>query len=138
MATIVFIDDEHGPIDYYVQALSESGHQVERFDTVEKTFAHLDTRRTADIYVVDIMMPTHGHLRLKDSADGLASGVVIHREIRRVFPKVPIIMLTSISNPEILGGLPLEENTRIESKIDTLPYELVEIVANTLKLQNES
>ena len=35
MARIAFVDDEHGPIDYYVDALRESGHDVEQIDTVE-------------------------------------------------------------------------------------------------------
>jgi CheY-like chemotaxis protein len=138
MANVALIDDEHGPIDYYVQALSEMGHQVEHFDTVEKAFAHLDGGQLADLYVVDIMMPTIGHPRLKDAADGLASGIILHREIRRKSPTVPIIVLTSISNPEILKGLLLEPNTRIESKIDTLPFELVSFVEDALSPKNET
>lgn len=133
MAKIVFIDDERGPIDYYVKALNEGGHQVQKLDTVEEVFAHLEARKPADIYVVDIMMPTHGHPRLKDAAGGLASGIVLHREIRRAFPAVPIILLTSIANPDILEGLSLETHTEIKSKIDTLPFELVDDVETALK-----
>jgi DNA-binding NarL/FixJ family response regulator len=132
MAHVALIDDEHGPIDYYEQALTESGHRVERFDTVEGVFVHLENKRPADIYVVDIMMPTHGHPRLKEAANGLASGIVLHREIRNVFPNVPIIILTSISNPEILESLPVDEKTRIESKIDILPFELVGIIESVV------
>lgn len=132
MSRVAFIDDDHGPIDYYVEALTEKGHEVEQFDNVEAFFSHLDQGKPADIYIVDIMMPTHGNPRLRESADGLASGVVLHREIRRLFPEVPIILLTSISNQEILDGLPIEPNTQVESKIDTLPFELANIVDEKL------
>lgn len=132
MANIAFIDDEKGPIDYYVDALKENGHNVERLDSVEKALAHVDAGQAADLYVVDIMMPTHGHPRLKDAAEGLSTGIVLHREIRRRFPNVSILVLTSISNPEILHGLSVENNTRLESKIDTLPFELVGVVEEML------
>ena len=135
MAHIIFIDDEHSPIDYYIDALVTHGHQVDGIDTVERLFTHLDAAKPADIYVVDIMMPTHGHPRLEEAADGLASGIVLHREIRRAFPEVPIIVLTSIANPDILKGLRLEINTRLKSKIDTLPFELAEEIESLLKLK---
>lgn len=132
MAYVAFVDDEHGPIDYYLDALKAKGHQVQRLDTVEDLFAHLAENKPADIYVVDILMPTHGHPQLKEASDGLATGIVLHREIRRAFQDVPIIMLTSISNPDVLEGLTLEANTRVESKIDTLPFELADIVDSAL------
>ena len=138
MANIALIDDEHGPIDYYVEALNECGHNVDHLDSVEKALAHIDAGRAADLYVVDIMMPTYGHPRLKDAADGLASGIVLHREIRRKFQDVPILVLTSISNPDVLEGLLLDENnTRLESKIDTLPFELVDIVETMLATRSK-
>jgi DNA-binding NtrC family response regulator len=133
MANVVLIDDEHGPIDFYVQALTEGEHSVEQLDTVEKLLAHLDKGVAADVYVVDIMMPTHGNPQMRAAADGLASGIVLHKRIRERFPNVPIIMLTSISNPAVIAGLQVESNTRIESKVDTLPSDLVDLVNSVLK-----
>src|SRR5579872_1797717 len=132
MANIILIDDEHGPIDLYADALREAGHQVEQLDTVEKVFDHLDKKKPADLYIVDIMIPTHGHDQMKAAADGLASGIMLHKKIRRLFSKVPIIILTAISNPEIISGLRVEGNTTIQSKIDTLPSDLVERVGSQL------
>lgn len=128
MAYVAFIDDEHGPIDYYVRALRHKGHFVKQMDSVAKFFSHLDNEESADIYVVDIMMPTQGDPRLKEAAHGLASGIALHKEIRRKHADVPIIILTSIANPEVLDGLTLEKNTTLESKIDTLPFELVDLI----------
>lgn len=129
MAKVVFIDDEHGPMDYYVRALKAKGHEVNQMDSVEKFLDHLDNEPLADVYVVDIMMPTRGNPRLKDAADGLATGIALHREIRRKYPAVPIILLTSIANPDVLDELRLEPKTTLESKIDTLPFELAQLVS---------
>ncbi|MGA3284043.1 MAG: response regulator [Verrucomicrobiota bacterium] len=133
MARIVLIDDEHGPVDYYVQALVDSGHEVAHLDTVDKVFEYLQNPKPADLFVVDIMMPTLGRPELKDAAEGLATGIVFWHQIRERFPGVPIIILTSVANPEILEGLPFDNKTQIESKIDTLPFELAEVANKLLK-----
>lgn len=130
MPKVALIDDEYGPIEYYHKALIEQGMVVERIDNVQDALAHIDRGIALDAYVVDIMMPTLGlkDPRMQETANGLATGIMLHRELRKAFPAVPIFILTSISNPDILEGIPTQDNTELLSKIETLPFELAALV----------
>jgi DNA-binding response OmpR family regulator len=127
MKRIIFIDDEHGPIDLYVRALERSGFRVEHLDLVETALDHISTSTSpADFYVVDLMMPPGDAFDLETAGFGLTTGVEIHRRIRAKWPSVPILVLTNVSNPLILALLPFDANTMVEAKINVLPFELVE------------
>lgn len=132
MAKILIIDDEHGPIEYYADALRERGYQVEHLDNVREVEALLVGPSDIDLFVVDIMMPTHGLPRYKNTNHGLATGLEVARAIRAQNPKVPIIMLTAIGTPEILDEIPVDDIMQVESKIETLPFELADIVDRAL------
>jgi CheY-like chemotaxis protein len=90
----------------------------------------------ADLYVLDLMMPAGDALDLETAGFGLTSGIEIFRRLRSKFPTVPVIILTSVSNPAILDALPLDENTIKEAKIDVLPSELVGRVNSLLYGKN--
>jgi DNA-binding response OmpR family regulator len=128
MPTVVLIDDEHGPMDYYVAALQEHGFDVAHLDTVQAALDHIEgATKPPDVYILDIMMPPGDALDLREAGYGLTSGLQIHKRIRARFPKARIIVLTSISNPSILKGLPLDEYTECKAKIQVLPFELAEV-----------
>jgi len=132
---VVLIDDEHGPMDLYVRALREAAFRVKHLDSVAVALEHIREARTpADLYILDLMMPPGDAMDLETAGYGLKSGVELHRCLRARWSNVPVIVLTSVSNPSILDLLPFDENTTCEAKIDVLPFELVEIVR--LKLSN--
>ena len=133
MARVILIDDDHGPMDLYVQALRQSGFHVEHLDTVSQALDHVvKANKPADLYLIDIMMPPEDALTLEESQYGLTSGIVVYRRLRQRFPDVPVIMLTNISNPEILEILPADAHTTKEAKIDVLPFDLVQRVKERL------
>ena len=134
MAKIVLIDDNHGPMDLYVQALCKSGYEMQHLDTVALALAHIDNaEQSADLYILDIMMPPGDALDLRESSFGLTSGILIYERLLKRFPGVPVIVLTNISAPEILEHLPLDDpRTTREAKIDVLPFDLVEKVRQRL------
>lgn len=136
MAKIVLIDDNHGPMDLYVQALRKSGFEVEHLDTVALALAHIESaQRPADLYILDIMMPPGDALDLRESSFGLTSGLIIYERLLGKFPGVPVIVLTNISAPGILERLPLEDTgTTREAKIDVLPFDLADMVKKRLGL----
>jgi len=129
MKKVIVIDDEHGPIEFYVRALRDAGFSVEQLDTVEAALKHItEAEQPADIYILDIMMPPGKALTLDQAGYGLTSGVEIHHRLRTRFPTVPVIVLTNISHPKILELLPFDEFTTREAKIEVLPFDLVERV----------
>lgn len=134
MAEIILIDDNHGPMDLYVQALCKSGYRVQHLDTVALALAHIDSsEQPADLYILDIMIPPGDAFGLRESSFGLTSGILIYERLLKKFPGVPVIVLTNISTPEILERLPLDDaRTTRESKIDVLPFDLVEKVRERL------
>lgn len=136
MAKIVLIDDNHGPMDLYVQALRKCGFEVEHLDTVASAFANIaSAQRPADLYILDIMMPPGDALDLRESNFGLTSGLIVYERLLARFPGVPVIVLTNISTPEILDRLPLDDaETTREAKIDVLPFDLVDKVRERLGL----
>ena len=134
MARIVFIDDDHGPMDLYVKALRAAGHHVTHLDTVAAALDHAqEATSPPDLYVLDIMMPVEDALDLKEAGYGLTSGIVIYRRIRERFPMVPVTILTSVSSTRILNDLPLDDYTQWMAKIDVLPFELAHRIEEMLR-----
>ena len=75
---------------------------------------------------------TYGHH--KDVEDGLKTGVFLYRDLRRLLPRVPMIVLANMLAPETL----FEREPLLETyeMVNVLPYELVEIVQEMLKGDN--
>ena len=135
MARIVLIDDDHGPMDLYVRALRESGLVVDHLDNLTEAMEHVRTTdKPADLYLIDIMMPPGDALTLEESNYGLTSGIILYQRLRDRFPDVPVIILTSISNPEILELLPSDSNTTKEAKVEVLPFDLVQKVKERIQV----
>jgi DNA-binding response OmpR family regulator len=134
MTKIVLVDDNHGPIELYIQALRKSGFEVEHLDTVAAAIEQISSAEDfADLYILDIMMPPGDALDLRESTFGLTSGLIIYTRLRKKHPHVPVIVLTNISTPEILDSLPVDDvHTTRAAKIDVLPFDLVELVRERL------
>ncbi|MFN0079995.1 MAG: response regulator [Prosthecobacter sp.] len=137
--SVVIIDDEHGTTDLYVKALRMAEFEVRHIDNVKDALAHFQgDGSTPDIYILDLMMPPGDEIKLEESGFGLSTGIVLYRRLREKHPNLPVIILTSVSNPEILGLLPLDDNTRREAKIDVMPFELVEKIKETLTYDRDN
>lgn len=120
-------------MDLYAKALRLSGFDVTHLDTTGQAFEHFATaREPAALYVLDLMMPPGEAMTLEESRYGLATGIVIYQTLRSKFANVPVIILTSVSNPEILGLLPVDELTDVRAKIDLMPFELAELIKERL------
>jgi len=134
MARIILIDDDHGPMGFYLKALRQSGFDVEHIDSVAGALDHIEHGEVpGDLYVLDLMMPPGDAMELEKAGFGLKSGIELYRSLRARWENVPVIILTSISNPAILELLPVDSNTLREAKIDLLPFELVEKVKQRLE-----
>lgn len=87
MATILCIDDEPAAIDTRRLLLQSQGHEVLDAGTGEEGIRMFQSRKI-DLVVVDYWM------------SGM-NGLAVAREIKRLNPKMPVIMLSGL--PELPG-----------------------------------
>ena len=137
---VIIFDDDHGPIDLYVKALRLRGFVVTHIDTLGAAFDHIrDAAGPADFYIVDMMLPIANtpqeHIKKEDYRDvgyGLTAGLVLLKRLREWLPSVPVLMLTSVSRPDILSRIPGDDNCRIEAKVNMLPFDLADHITKRL------
>ena len=110
---IILIDDDHGPMDYFVEALRMRGFRVRHIDRVDEVFENLITDRAPvapDIFVIDLMMPHGKHFTAEQTKYGLDTGFFVIKKCRETFPNVPILCLSNVSRQaevkERLGAVP--------------------------------
>jgi CheY-like chemotaxis protein len=99
-SVVVLIDDDHGPMNYFIEALKMRGFDVEHIDCVDKVFEELVVGRAKvvpDILVVDLMMPYGKHLSAEQTRDGMDTGFFVIERCREKFPDVPIVCLSNVS-----------------------------------------
>ena len=129
---IILIDDDHGPMEYYVEALRSRGFAVIHIDSADKAFEWLEDRGTKepDLVIVDIMMPPGSRLTLEETNRGLWSGVFIARAVRDKFPGLPLVGLTNKPSDDVGEKLPV--GTPMKAKFEINPFAFAEFVAQNL------
>jgi CheY-like chemotaxis protein len=102
---IVWIDDEGEELRFGKQTLQMKGHQVLVMETTHQFLEWLDAASTSavDVFFLDLMMKIDkiDMTRLTgqpeaDAAQHIDTGIHLHREIRKKFPKKPIVVLTIV------------------------------------------
>jgi DNA-binding NtrC family response regulator len=127
---ILLIDDDKLPMKYYTKALEESGFAVEHFVEPDGALKFMEKNKTdIDMVVLDIMMPSGKTYKEKDTKMGLTTGLFLFKDIKSIAPKVPVIVLTNVRNPETLNEFPKE---CLFQKMNTPPFKLVEIIAKNI------
>ncbi len=126
---VVLIDDDYGPMEFYVKALESRGFEVEQIDSCDAAFQWLDGPIASDpaLVVVDIMLPPGTHLTLEETDGGLSSGVFIARKVRERFPNVPVVALTNLNDSDVLSQLP--KDVDVKAKFETSPFQFADFVA---------
>ena len=109
MATVLFVDDEEGPLRWHCIMLEKTGgHSVAFYRYAEDAMRHVESVAQdgcPDIIILDINMPADGrYANDPTNTDGRRTGIRLLRDICRVLTNIPpIIVLTQLRNPEILG-----------------------------------
>ena len=145
MPDICFIDDDRGPIDLYVKALQqefglENVQRIMRLTEAETHFQDVLSEKTypAKLYIIDIMMPPEREDLCDITNDGLTSGLYllklfeIGQKAGKIPPETPVLMMTAVSNPEILYSIGDRRNVNVLAKLEWLPYDLVQEVKKLL------
>lgn len=127
---IILIDDDHGPMDYFVEALRIRGFEVRQIDSTDDAFCWLEDpgAQPPDLVVLDLMLPPGTRLTLEETDGGLRSGVVIAHAVRKRFPDVPIVAFTNHNDDDVTKALP--ERTTTRAKFETSPFAFADFVAS--------
>ncbi len=123
---IVLIDDDHGPMAYFVAALKMKDVEVQQIDSVDEVFTWLDNlpAEKPQLFIVDMMMPPGTHFTLAETDDGLRTGVFVVRRLREVLADVPILVLTNYNDDHLRKELPADVGK--VSKYQVSPFEFAD------------
>lgn len=141
--TIALIDDDDGPIRYYEEALQDDGYQVVRIRDFREALDFISSSHDkCDCWLIDVMMPIKDE-SLKINGDdavevtnfGLGAGLVLYDKLKKLNPVVPVILLTSITTPDLLNSIEesLMDGDRCEAKLEYTPSKLIILIKEVLK-----
>jgi DNA-binding response OmpR family regulator len=135
---VALIDDDDGPILYYEMVLEDAGFHVVRLRTFKEALDFiLNPSPVPDMWLVDVMMSLGDSSPIVDGVDtsqstslGLGAGLLLYKKIKQYNAGIPVLLLTSISTPELLSNIEttLKNGDTCESKLDVLPKRLVELI----------
>jgi len=131
---ILLIDDDKLPMLYYVKALEEMDFKVKQCYDPDSAieFAKSHGSNIAAI-LLDVMMPPGKAYRNVNTNEGLRTGVFLFDDLRKHCPRVPVVVLTNVRNPETLSSFKEGALLKIAQKTDWPPFELTELVQEMLK-----
>lgn len=100
---VILIDDDHGPMDYYIQMLKTEGFDVEHIDETDTAFSRIQNWPQSDppaLFVVDMMMPHGTTFTALETDDGLHTGARLIKECRQRLPNTLTVCLTNFNGIE--------------------------------------
>jgi len=134
--TVLLIDDNILPMRYYIWALEEKGFEVIQLYGTDATFKFLEEKKPNPVAIIlDIMMLPGKKYQDKDTNGGLKTGLLLYEDLRKLYPSIPIIVLTNVSDPKILNTFSEVPRLRLVQKLDYPPFELTELVIEMINLK---
>jgi len=137
MQLLIVIDDEKGPMTFYLTALTRS-FEVMHLKGPDEAIAYVsDQSKPVPVAVVlDAMLPPgQKYVNNPDAKRGLRTGILLYEEVLRAnWPEVPVIVLSNstAANNEIKEKYP---HLPVYEKIDVTPLDLVKIVQEIVKIR---
>jgi CheY-like chemotaxis protein len=130
---VILIDDDHGPMDYYVDALRVRGFDVQPMYTTDDALQWVEDPNSEppSAIVLDLMLPPGKRLTLEETDGGLRTGVFIAKAILKRFPEVPLIALTNHNDPEVVAALPA--GMAWKAKFEIAPFAFADFIQRTLE-----
>jgi len=98
MRTILVIDDDHGPVDYYVEVLQRS-YKVIHIETSHEGLEFLRTNGSdINMVILDMVMPSESASEAEASGWGMGAGLLFLRRAKDVLSRhrIPVIILSNI------------------------------------------
>lgn len=134
MKTVLLIDDDRLPMQYYVRALQQRGFEVKQCYDPDTTLEFIKKKQPKlAAIVLDIMMLPGKEYQDKNTDEGLKTGVFLYDDLRTLCPNVPVVVLTNVSNPETLQHFQEGPGLKVVQKLDYPPFMLAELVSDMVK-----
>lgn len=143
---VCMIDDDRGPIDLYEEALRMAfgDDQVVRFTKLSEAMAHVEAIEAGkesphQLYLIDIMMPPLEDRWFEETNEGLTSGIFILQELRKaeaireITKPAKVIMMSMVSNPDILERVGAGAGVHVIAKIEWMPSEIADKIAEVMR-----
>jgi CheY-like chemotaxis protein len=128
MDRILFLDDDVFQTKYHVDEL-RTAFRVERRSDVDRAIQDFVAIKEAEGpwsgAVLDIMMPP-GKL-VAGSPDGMRTGWYVFKELRKLQPGLPVIVITNLGEEEVKDWFRDDTNVKVFDKVLVLPDELLSI-----------
>ena len=130
---VILIDDDHGPMDYFVEAMQMRGIEVEHIDHADTAWEMLEDTKAnpPDAFVIDVMMPHGQHLTAEETDEGMKTGFFLIAKCRNRFPETPVVCLTNYNGSEemrnSLNGVPFVQ------KFEASPFQFADQIEALLK-----
>jgi DNA-binding response OmpR family regulator len=130
---ILFVDDELRYVDSYAEELKMEGFELSPHESVDSAVRFFDqSRDQVELLILDIMMPPGTVFKDVDTEGGLRTGLAFYRHVRERAAKLPVFILTNVSDPAVDERFQGEDNCWFFRKDQCLPFELAEHVKKLL------
>ncbi|MDZ4403779.1 hypothetical protein [Prosthecobacter sp.] len=129
---VILIDDDHGPMDFYVAAMELKGLKVRHIDNVDDAWLYFEEKSSPNpprLFVIDMMMPPGLYLTMEETNGGMETGLHVIAKCRKKFPSVPVICLSNAMCKESVAPL---KGVLHEAKYHRTPLNFASIVLDEL------
>jgi len=117
LAKIAIIDDDLA-MEILTESLRYRGHDSERLASAAEALEQIDRLVSADLIVLDIIMPWPPSMERRELAGSRSSGMEILREIRARKKELPVIAFSVTQDAEVISALSDDKYTTFVSKWD--------------------
>ena len=134
--TILFIDDEPKWARPYVDELGEAGFEDVIIQSDISAAMDFFDQNPLQIAVIslDIMMPPSSRFRDSETEGGVRTGIRAFEYIRESAPRLPIVILTHVTDQAVEKKFVAEPFTTFVRKKDCFPHELAGIVRDLISV----
>jgi CheY-like chemotaxis protein len=131
--TVLLVDDDKFLMSYYVRRLQQMHMEVYQKLDPDQAMAWIEGERPElAAIILDIMMPYGTRYDAQQTLQGLRTGIILYRDIRRLYPKTPVVALTNVIDGDVLQELESDRRVTVLQKMEYTPNELGEVVAQLI------
>lgn len=125
---VLLVDEDDDLMKLYRRAFRNSGFEIMQATGLNLLFEYLElVERLPDLIILDLMMPPGERYGLRESEKGLRTGELVYRDLRQLYPAVPIIFLTNIRELADLEDIAASDpNVFVTRKLEYTPFKLVD------------
>ncbi len=135
---ILFIDDEPNRVEVYARDLRMSGFEVLFKDSVDQALAAIQEEPALiSLMILDVMLAPGESFEGEDTNEGLRTGINLYNRIRTIVPRLPVIILTNVTDEKVADWFQKQENCWFFRKKDIFPFEFTEEVRKILGAPEE-